>query len=263
MTVYVKFVEAGTKDIVSGGIFHIGGASAMGDPRFHVHSDGTGLYVVRHDNGVVARDVTAATGPSLNDLVELRAVLNADGSVFLGQSIASAAETVTAATASAALAAAWNDIRVYIGSRGSADQGSNSILEIKIAAGVKTMAEMRSLQPFFSVGGITVPVVQNGAAEDRLVVGDGDRAFDGRWRETIRSRVSVWDADTVPMSLQDSNDVQAVLESSTQPQTAFGDMIAGSTGEFPDVFTRVTGKTPVQSSTERRYVLSFTARESS
>ncbi len=262
MTVYVKFVEGGTKDITNGGLIHIGGVSAGANPRLNLEAVG-GVYLARHDNGTANRTSIAAAAPAIGDGVELRLVLHSDGSVTLGQSIEGGTEAVAARSAATPLGVSWNDTRLYINSRGSGAQGFSSIIAVKLVVGVKTMAEMRSLDPFFSVGGITVPVVQDGASADRQEVGDRSRTFDGTLRETIRSRVNVWDAETVPMARQDAEDVQAVLESSTQPQTSFGDMVAGSTGDFPLVFTRLTAKTPVQSGNERRYVFAFTAEESS
>ena len=102
-------------------------------------------YRVAHDNGTTAVGATLAASPSWGDTVELRGVLNADGSVLIGQSINAAAETTNSDATAAALGAAWAGTRLYVGSRVGADIGLNPILAVKVARGVRTMAYMRAL----------------------------------------------------------------------------------------------------------------------
>ncbi len=143
LTVYVKMIEAGSvRDAVDGGIVHIGGASAAGDPRFVLQAAG-GFYQANHDNGTTNPIATLAAAPSWGDTVELRAVLNADGSVDIGQSINSAAETTATDATTATLGAAWNDTQLYLGSLGTSGHGVNPIISVKVVSGVRTMAEMR------------------------------------------------------------------------------------------------------------------------
>lgn len=263
MTVYVRFIESGTKDVASGGLVHVGSATQSADPRFVIQSDGAGLYAVRHDNGMINLVQTAASGPSQGDDVELRAVLNADGSVFLGQSLNAASETVTATTATGALQGAWADTRLYVNSRGTSSPGVVIVPVVKVAAGVKTMAEMRSLDPSMAIGGTVIPVALNTGSGTPTGIGDSARTFDGSWRETIRNRPMTWSAETPPLTVADTRTVEALLESSTQPHTSAGTLMVTSTGANPNVFTKPGGKKLVQSGQDPRYVLKFTAEQSS
>lgn len=262
MTVYVKFVERGTIDISAGGIFHIGAADANDDPRLLVFEQ-SGFYGLRHDNGTVSVARAMSDAPSVGDTVELMLTLGGDGDTQLSQSINSAAVTASAVTGPIALQSAWADTRLYIGSLGVSNQGINEFIDIKIAAGTKTLAEMRSLNPFFGLIDSSIPVAQDTIDNNRQEIGDRGRTFDGTMRETIRSRVSGWSGDTVPLTRSDKNSVQSLLESSTQPQGAFGEMVAGSTGDYPNVYTSIASINPIQSGTERRYVVSFNVEESS
>lgn len=264
MTVYISAVELGTLvDAASvNRLFAIGSDTDGVDPRLVIGAN-SGAWRLEHDNGSATASATAVASPTLGQQYELRAVLNANGSVLLGQSIESAAEATVEDATTVTLQSAWADTRAYLNSGGNTLQGVNAILEVKIVAGVKTMAEMRSLSPFFSVNGIDVPVRQNESVANVTEIGDRNRTFDGTMRETIRSQVHAWDADTPPLTLADRNTVVEQLQSSTQPQTAFGDMILLSTGEYPNVNTRVTRTRPIQSGRDRRYVVSFVAEESS
>lgn len=263
MTVYVKFVEQGTVLLAaSERVFHIGAATNSVDPRLTCIVSG-GFYAIFHDNGITIPSATLAIAPSVGDTVELRIVLNSDGSVTIGQSINGGAETTASDATKAMLGSAWADTRFYLNSGGTTQQGVNSFIAVKVDSGVKTLTDMRSLNPFFGVLTSAIPVAQDSVDGDRQEIGDRDRTFDGTLRETIRSRVSGWSGTTVPLTQADKNEVQELLESSTQPQTGFGEMIAGSTGDFPNVFTTVTSIAPVQSGTARRYVLAFDVQESS
>lgn len=144
LTVYAKFIEWGSvNDDLDGGIIHIGSATVSTDPRFLVRASG-GFYLALHDNGTASPTATLAAAPSVGDTVELRAVLNADGSVDLGQSINAGAETTASDATAAALGAAWADTRLYIGSLGTGNRGMNPIIAVKVVSGVRTMAQMRN-----------------------------------------------------------------------------------------------------------------------
>lgn len=147
MTVYVKCLEGGTKDVISGGVFHIGGTSSGGDARFQIHSDGAGKYVARHDNGIDNRNTQGSQlpEPDLGALNEFRAVLNGDGSVFLGQSIDNGAEVVSSTTLPAELQGAWNNTRLYLGSRGTGERGVGRFAAVKVVRGVRSRSDMRAL----------------------------------------------------------------------------------------------------------------------
>lgn len=142
-TAYVKFVERGTVLATGDGLLLIGSATAASDPRYVVDSTGA-YYRVTHDNGVATSGATLGATPTAGDTVEIRAVLNANGTTIIGQSINSAAETTASSSATAAHGSAWAGTRVYVNSTGSTNKGTNEIRCVKIAPGVKTMAEMRT-----------------------------------------------------------------------------------------------------------------------
>ncbi len=139
MTVYADFIESGTEQINSSGIFSIGGVTnpalflAGNQPKY-------GLY---HR---VGSDVTsiASTSPTIGQRVELRAVLSATGTVTLGQTINAGTEAVAATSSALALATAWSNTTLTIGTRGPASEGFGAFTAFKIAPGTKTLAQMRA-----------------------------------------------------------------------------------------------------------------------
>jgi hypothetical protein len=146
MTVYAKFQDAGTLANSLQGIVHIGGSGATTGARFQIVSPSATAYGVLHGNGVDASITANITSSAVwANVVELRGVLNADGSVLIGQSLDSGTETTNSTATTRSLASAWNDSRIYIGSRGTATQGVGVYQAVKVARGEKTMAEMRAL----------------------------------------------------------------------------------------------------------------------
>lgn len=144
MTVYLKFVERGAT-LVNGAVVPFSISSgATATPRFYAITAG-GKYSVAYEPSASFRQATAVAAPSVGDLVELRAVLNADGSVTLGQTINSGTEAnVTSAGGALALVAAWSDTRFYLNSLGSSNPGIGSYLAVKAMRGVQTLATMRA-----------------------------------------------------------------------------------------------------------------------
>jgi hypothetical protein len=139
MTVYVRHIERGTLSTgTSTGLIGIGAST---NPAFFVYSNG-GVYAVVHRR-VADVGATALATPSLGALNEVRAVLYADGSVQIGQSVNGAAETVSAQSAANALAGAWFDSTLTINERGGG-VGFNAFQAVKVLRGVHTLAEMRA-----------------------------------------------------------------------------------------------------------------------
>jgi hypothetical protein len=97
---------------------------------------------LQHHNGTALVTAQAAIAPTFGQRVEGRHVLQADGSVLVGASINGGAETVTGASAANALAAAWHDTTLTIGS-GNGQLGYFALRTMRIAAGVQTLAYMR------------------------------------------------------------------------------------------------------------------------
>jgi hypothetical protein len=144
MTLYVRFYERGT--VVSGGAAAIATVSDGSGtaPALYLRSNGTGGgYVCSHLNGVGTVTTTAVGAAALDALVELRAVLNVDGSVLLGASVNGAAESVTAATAALALASAWSAATLQL-TNSLGYSGFMALTHVKALRGVRTLAEMRA-----------------------------------------------------------------------------------------------------------------------
>tara|TARA_Y100000401_G_scaffold99930_1_gene88538 strand:+ start:1353 stop:2633 length:1281 start_codon:yes stop_codon:yes gene_type:complete len=153
MTVYAKVMgDAGLDESAStsggnNGLVHIGSTGASTDPRLSLYSTVGTNFVFMHDNGTNERSSTISSSAAVwGDTVELRGVLNADGSVVLGQSINAGAETTGSTSSTSAVDAdAWAADRIYIGSLGTANQGVAVVYAVKVARGVQTMAQMRAL----------------------------------------------------------------------------------------------------------------------
>lgn len=142
MTIYLKFVERGTITIASAAQAYVGNAGNTG-ARLWIDSTGT-YYRVRHHNGSSEVTATLAAAPAIGDVVELRAVLSATGTVLIGQSIGGATETVTSASSALALATAFGDTRLYLNSTGTSNQGATAILAYRVMRGVQTLTTMRA-----------------------------------------------------------------------------------------------------------------------
>lgn len=138
-TWYTKFIERGT--LLSGTSTGLLGIGASTDAALFLLNNG-GFYEVAHRRSAdVSSTLTVA--PSYGQLVELRAIVNADGSVQLGQSIDGGTETLATASAANAFAAAWHDTTLTFADRGGAP-GYAAFLAVRIGAGVQTMAQMRA-----------------------------------------------------------------------------------------------------------------------
>lgn len=140
MTVYCRFRELGTADS-NGWIFQ------LADPG-SVHSmplDATGgFYRLRHFGTSGSSASTLGVAPAIGDLVELRGILNTDGSVQIHQSINGAAEVAAAAGSASPLAAAWNENRLYIGYNKTGNHGFNAFRNVLILRGTKTLDDCRA-----------------------------------------------------------------------------------------------------------------------
>ena len=147
MTAYCKFIESGTSIPATGSaaLFHVG-ASNGSDARLACWSNNVGGYTVIHDNGPTSNQVSNFNAPALGDLVELRAVLLANGGVVLAVTVNRGAENVVSVLGdNAPLATEWSGPLVQINSVGTAQVGFNRFLALKIHRGIRSMAFMRAL----------------------------------------------------------------------------------------------------------------------
>lgn len=150
MTVYAHFIESGTRlEAVQAAnaryYVHIGGT---GDPNCRLVASASGLLEWSHDNGPDFVTATFSSGlPDVGDEVEWVGQLFDDGSVRGHLSVNGGAVASTAQSSATALKSTWSDAKVYIGLRPSTTPGLGNFLSVKIAAGTKTMAEMRNVFP--------------------------------------------------------------------------------------------------------------------
>lgn len=144
MTVYAKFIERGTAQS-NLRLFHIGPAAS--DASAFIIYSSSARYAAWHHNGVGSTQSTQVVAPAAGDLTELRAILHADGTVTIGQSINGAVETVAARSATPrTLMGSWPGQTAWIGTRGDVPQtGFAAFQSVKVARGIKTLYEMRSM----------------------------------------------------------------------------------------------------------------------
>jgi hypothetical protein len=138
----VEFVERGTLATASDAIAYIGNAGNTG-ARLWIDSTGT-FYRVRHHNGTAEVTSTISSGaPTAGQRVIIRVVLASTGSVQIFQSINGAAETSGSASATNALATAWSDTRLYLGTTGDTNAGSTAFVRARMyLGGTLTAAQM-------------------------------------------------------------------------------------------------------------------------
>ena len=147
MTVFVDLIEGQQPNFGDQWVFQIGNAAATG-ARFQVYKvTGGDSYGVDHVTSVTSVSASADINPGWGNRVRIRAVLNADGSVLIGAAKDTGsgfgAETVSAASSALALPSAWADTRLYLGH--PTNMSTALYQSAKVAAGVKTMAEMVAL----------------------------------------------------------------------------------------------------------------------
>lgn len=142
MTTYIRFVEQGTVQ-KSGSVLLQIGSNGTTNPRIVIDCTGS-FYRCFHLNSVGASvSATLAVNPTFGQTIEIRLVLNANGSVMLGQSIAGGAETTTATSSALVLPTLWASQHLMVNSAGTAGVGFNAFRNIEIAQGVRTMQQMR------------------------------------------------------------------------------------------------------------------------
>lgn len=144
MSVYVRFVELGNiyETSTNSRVLEIEGTST--NPRFLI-SWNTAHYGIQWFNAAGSTvSVAAAANPVIGDVVELLAVLQSDGSVYLTQSINGGAATTTATSSTLALGPSWGTSpKLYVGSENGSATGSMGFLNGAILRGVQSLGTMR------------------------------------------------------------------------------------------------------------------------
>jgi|SRR5688572_29944753 len=146
MTIYVRFIEFGSLPLASARVLTLGSA-ALGTPYLYVYSTGS-FYRAEYHNGSVAVTATLAVAPATNDRVELRVVLNVNGSVTIAQTINEGAEGTPVASGAPgsgpAIATAWSATTLWLNGEAAASAGIGLYRTLKIAAGVRSLTDCRS-----------------------------------------------------------------------------------------------------------------------
>lgn len=146
MTVYARGVERELSYTSDARILYVGDA-AGNNPRIFVRSAGTSnrWSVSRVDGAGAVTQATSTQPVTRGQSVEARAVLNASGGIYLGISVASAAEVVSSTAAGTSLEASWSGPRIYVGPPPVGNGAAFAFTHVCVAAGEQSMDTMRQL----------------------------------------------------------------------------------------------------------------------
>lgn len=146
MTFYVRYIAEHIDEGTDAYVLECGGANA--DPQVILAiAGGTGFPKIYHRN-LAGSSVSATAGAAAiyGQIVEIRGVLQSDGSVFIGQSIAAAAESISAASGALAIDPAWQSQTITIGSvAGGTNPHAMGLINLLVLSGVRSMDSCRAL----------------------------------------------------------------------------------------------------------------------
>ncbi|MEM7416791.1 MAG: hypothetical protein AAF389_14895 [Gemmatimonadota bacterium] len=144
MTVYMKFVEAGSIDEHNSRLLHIGDGTS-GGPLLEVFNN-SGGYRFYHLSDIGEDEAGSGfTAPTVGQTVEFLGSIAADGTLTAAQSIDGGAIETATGPITKALASSWAGTRLYLGSRGSTNRCPGLQVEtVKVIAGVRDMTAMRA-----------------------------------------------------------------------------------------------------------------------
>lgn len=153
MYVYVRFIERGTVLGAGGSILFYLSDSSGNNPRFYVDNSGT-YYEVSHQEAGGTVTIAQTVAPVYGDVVEIVAILGANGFVGIIQSINGGAAVQPANSAAQALSTAWSGTQFRLNSLVAASPGLADFAEVKIvkyadvvgATAADIMAELRAVE---------------------------------------------------------------------------------------------------------------------
>lgn len=134
MMAYIRFVEQGGALATSHTPMQVGGLAGS-SPQFGIFANGSAGYSVIHANGasaVSAGFFAAPNLPNVGQVVELIAILRADGSVLLLQSLDGGAVASSGYSGALSLASAWFDNKVVLNQNSTAYIGQSRFADVKI-----------------------------------------------------------------------------------------------------------------------------------
>ena len=142
---YVKFVEHGNGATVRG-LVHVGALGTAAPGIFDINWSGTFYRVSFGDATSGFVEATLAAAPAVGAIVELLALLFADGHVEIHQSINGAAETVATNATTKTLPVAWNAPTFILGARDAGSEAFKAIASVRAGPGttVNTIALARA-----------------------------------------------------------------------------------------------------------------------
>lgn len=144
-TMYAKWVDRGTSTINNARVAKVGADGFAGSARWYIAHNSLGQYAVGHRNDTGEVSTIAGAAVSVGDVVEFVGQLYSDGSVQGHISINGGSLTSATRTSANTLAGAWGASTINVNSAGGGTAvGFADFIALKIAPGVKTMAEMRA-----------------------------------------------------------------------------------------------------------------------
>lgn len=143
MTVYAKFYELGLAQAAQRRILRLGNSDSIAG--FLLYAPGSANnYTFRHHNGTTSITSSISVAWNTGDLIELRGVLRADGSVYIGVSVNGGAETAASPSTALALAPAWASTSLeFPTSTGSSE--AIGLTEMAIVRGERSIAQLRAI----------------------------------------------------------------------------------------------------------------------
>lgn len=143
MTVYADLIDLGTGLVNGLRVFQIGTNAGA---RLLLRGDGTVSPYLQFNNGAATQVTGSITLWAVNSRVEPLATLATDGATTLGFSVDGAAQSNATAGTAQALPSVWGESVLYIGiGEAASGPGFAAFRSVKVAPGVKSLAQMRSL----------------------------------------------------------------------------------------------------------------------
>lgn len=143
MTVYVRFQVRNNDFAVNKFYLQVGSLTTT-TPRLLLDHAST-FRVLHQNSGGNVNSTVSASSVLLGDIVELRGVLNANGSVLLGMARNGGSETVGSTSAAKPLATAWAQQNVILNSAGTLAVNFCAYTHIRIVRRVRDLQYMRKL----------------------------------------------------------------------------------------------------------------------
>jgi hypothetical protein len=145
MTVYAKFQE---ELDTAGRIFQIGDGTRDSDPRLYaILNFGDGRIGAQYDNGTAVSTSNSSATHTSTDIVELRVVMNADGSIQAYVTVNGGTEVAssTGAVPSGGIVTRPSGQRLYLGTNGNDPKDGVAFRGFTIAKGIRTLTQMRGI----------------------------------------------------------------------------------------------------------------------